>query len=100
MTHPANVITNDEARAAGWKIVAGLEKWETVCKAVYEDKDEQIAHVTKRLEVRGGYLYEVATTRYVVSHNAAHEKVYPEYSHAKALTFVPSLPLTREALVE
>lgn len=92
MTHSPNVTNPEEAKAAGWRILAGDPSiWETVAKAVYQDDEERVVHGTKRMPVPGGWLYEVYTTRYGRVRTAAGRIVdlVDAYSHSKAVVFVP-----------
>ena len=95
MVHPADVKTNEEAEAAGWTISFGPgdrtegKGWELCQKAIYEDGDERIMHTTKRMKAKGGWLYEVGTTRFRVERLEMEYYSHVDYHHAKALTFAP-----------
>jgi len=88
-------VVHNEAEMAGWTITEGPAargRWELVQKAIFEDDDERIVHSTKRMVVKGGYLFEVGTTRYrKQSQVGTGDRVIvtSSYSHSKALTFAP-----------
>lgn len=73
-------LTNEQAKASGWKIIKPFES-EVVGKAVLETVDGYIMKSTKRLQVDGGWIYNTSTET---------KDGEGRISVAEALVFVPT----------
>ncbi len=84
-------FTPEQAAESGWSkvpapTIAGHgADWETVCKWTFAGRAQSILKSTKRLQVPGGWLYQVTTEVLLPA-----KEGFPEHIEcAEALAFVP-----------